>query len=378
MACSVSPLSTSQDVITNQLPIVILSGFFILIGGYVLGIILQNQKMKLWARGEMWNFVANAIIIYALFGLMGAFSSSLTSSQSLYNFLHASLLNLPSDAFESGDCLYDVAYKYSLQLVAESLKSDAIISWAYTNFAYVSSISSYKCIFGRKGFILCMFGAPVTSYYPFLPLNWIGGQLASFSTKFLAYIYTMVFSQAILLRLGMSEAFLTLMAYTALLKILPFTRQFANVIFATLFGFIVFYPLLVIVEEPVLGKIDFTPGVDNTGISVNVTTASKLENLSIADKWDIVNIYAFGSEVTDIWQIKYDVPNPPCLAHNDVSVVCIPPLIFLYSKLLFKTLLFGSINFITVAVVIRGVLSLTNDTDNLMEMFIRMTGVVTW
>ncbi len=193
----------------------------------------------------------------------------------------------------------------------------------------------------------------------------------------LTTVFLFAYSQAVLIKLFITSDFAKFLGIMLILRLLPFTRGFANVIFSLIIGFMVFYPLIVALESYVFG----IPSISSyaNAIAVSVEDASALKNVYYGRESDSPSYLSIGS-LDDIWDVRVGSSGTDIslMYRKNTEVVNLDKVITGYADLLFRVVLFGSINLILVSLVIRELLRYSGESENLMEMFIRMGGIITW
>ena len=349
------------------------SSLFLIVLVYLINFILRDEKIAIWVKGELWNLLANALITFLMLSLLQLMASSLTSSSSFNAFLSPLAISLPS----SGDCGFEIAYNYALSLASSALSLDAVMSWANLHIKYITQISVPQCVMGSNivSSIVCISGGGFVSIEPFKFALWFASNIDSFQHILLTTIIAFSFLQAFLVKFFLQSGFIYLLSVMTILKLLPFTKEFGSIVFSLLFAFLIVYPLLILLESPILGTMEeqeILAGVDVASIS----QASSLSSLKFSSA-DYFAYFAL-SDLYEIWDIKKTSNNDVCIMKYEDEVVCFNRLVEAYANILFRVVLFFTINLIAMALVIRRLVTLVGGSENLLEVFIRVGGLITW
>ena len=367
--CSGSFAFDSQSI--NLLAVSALTSLMILIVSYIFYRINGDEKIKVWVREEFWNMIFNGIVIVILLGVVALFKSNATSLPKIDNFM-TSLIPGASSISSSGvkgSCLYQASYSYSISILTTALAEMAKAAWSSLHLFYLTNISKTVCV--SDSFLVCLLGAPSVFIYPFADLRWVLTFLFRFQNILFTTVLLFAFSQAVLIKIFVSSNFFAFLSLMIIMRLIPFTRTFANVIFALIFSFLIFYPMLIILEAYILG----VPNFSNTdAIPISITQASSLSEVRYGDDQTITKLFSTDDR---IWRVEGDGTSLT-LKKEDEVIFNFSQMIIEYSRLLFTVVLFGSINLIAVSLILRALLKMVGETNNLMEMFIRMSGVITW
>ncbi len=358
--------STAFSIDVSLLSLSVLVSFGIIAIAFIASRIIGDEKVSFWAREEIWNVIADGFIIVFLIIIVSFFKD--TSSSLLNDFMESIT---GKQGILQGDCFYEAAYDYSLSLTASSLELSAANNWALMHLLYLTRISISKC--ASNSFLICLLGAPQTFIYPFSDLEWATRFLFQISSLLFTTVFLFAFSQLVLIKFFLSQNIVAVLSIMIVMRLIPFTRTFANVLFALILSFYVFYPLLIVLEAYVLGLPNLN---SNDLIATDFSSASKLTNDRIPSISQSFLQLSLGT-LTDEWKIKGSGTNV-IIEDKSGVVINVSNIIEAYAGLIFRVVLFGSINLIIMAVVVRSLLRLLGESNNLMEMFIRMSGIITW
>ncbi|MGB9719521.1 MAG: hypothetical protein ACPL06_02930 [Candidatus Anstonellales archaeon] len=200
---------------------------------YMIGKITNNPRLDVWAHDELPQLFFSALFAIFILGFLNiGMMYKVSALSELTNF-----------TVQNGEmCLYDFADAY-LDDMAMYVHNTMRITRIYTMMAgFISAIWKYQCTS-----VWCFLASQGVGLNPDAWVSLISAVLnAQAQTSSLALLS--ILAQKYLLRSFISGGFLLIIPLGLVLRSVPFARRVGGILLAIGAGFIVFFPILLVVE----------------------------------------------------------------------------------------------------------------------------------
>lgn len=227
--------------------------------GFMLGRLLSNPKVSLWAKTEVLQLFISVFSVFFLLATLNAFCAIKMNEV-------ASIFDLP----EASDLdVYDAAQEYLREAALYSHNALTVVRYHLEAYTILSYLNAFICDFstGSIGWG-CLFGYGGESQQP---LGGYGGTMAAlnifFNATLMAHFTALNFLFILLIVYkGFAFIFLPLGIF---LRSMPYMRSFGSLMIALALSFLIVYPFMLGVLYLMGGAlVDRGTGYAPTGISM--------------------------------------------------------------------------------------------------------------
>ncbi|MDD5022864.1 MAG: hypothetical protein PHU63_01720 [Candidatus ainarchaeum sp.] len=221
-----------ESSLTMLVGVASLATIMIISISYMLGNVLSNPKVTLWAKTEIVQLIVSLASIFIIFVVLQSFCVV------DFNSLH-SLTNVNNPVQMSGN-LFDAAEAYLLGAANYTHTILEIQRYHQMAFNMMLMRGRYDCIYGA---LFCLFGNAGTSSSPY---SWVsvtmGAMSVVFNTTLIAYISSLV--ALFILFYATSGFALFFLPLGIFFRSLPYLRSLGSLFITIVFSFVIVYPLI--------------------------------------------------------------------------------------------------------------------------------------
>lgn len=214
--------------------------------GFMLGQILQNPKMLVWAKIEMGQLAVSAMIVILVVAGLNVFACNLSFAD-VKQFTGVNNAQINSLGIPNGANLVDASKAYATWLVGFNHDVLVRIRANIGKIELRAGFSRWKCGSDAGGFISCLIGGAgnsVAKYSGEYTISgMLGGLLNTVSTTYLSSIFILFTLE--FLTSGLFAYFLPI---GILLRSVPFMRGFGGALIALVLVMYIGYPVMMMAD----------------------------------------------------------------------------------------------------------------------------------
>ncbi len=363
----------------------------------MVGKMTGNRRLELWSGNMLYDIVLTFIIAGAIIVLYSAFGSNTIGSPWVPSMANVST-GTPT-YFDGSKCVYGNAMSYLAAATTYTINVAKLSIWANGNMETLISATKTEptLLLGFGYYTSTLVNQPI-----YASIAKAKSMLGSIMNIALMSSMTADTGQMFLLRMVLSPAMFSLLAFAVILRPLPVFKYFANSVIAVLISFMLVFPMMLTVEGLVLkapdpstlhGLTDYdwndVKGMKFIGGMKEMISQSILNGL-----FNLIYLYCPECAVLDVKPPTADwvmdtgghglrvVCNGLLCTHVtctlDIPPKCTSVLIDVYGLLeavyssFFLSAFILSINVISIAAGSKAISTLMDEEESLMEMFIKV------